>query len=76
MKISSTVKEYLQALERLKKNKPERLTKGSPINKDTVALEAGRKRGSIRNRPGFEALIEEIGKASRAPCPDVKKTGA
>lgn len=62
-----TVKEYFAALERLKQNKPERVEKSSEINKDTVALEAGRKRGSIRSRPGFETLIEAIATASSEP---------
>lgn len=60
MRLSPIVKEYFNAFDRLKQNKPQRVEKGSPINKDTVALEAGRKRGSIRNRPGFETLIEAI----------------
>ena len=70
------VKEYFAALERLKQNKPERVEKGSEINKDTVALEAGRKRGSIRNRPGFERLIEAIATASSEPrtVPTKKRT--
>lgn len=67
MTLTPTVKEYFAALERLKQNKPERIEKGSEINKDTVALEAGRKRGSIRNRPGFETLIEAIATASSKP---------
>ncbi|GEM_PF-1493371 len=67
MALTPTVKEYFAALERLKQNKPERIEKGSQINKDTVALEAGRKRGSIRNRHGFETLIEAIETASAAP---------
>jgi len=67
MKLTPTVKEYFSALERLKQNKPERVEKGSPINKDTVALEAGRKRGSIRNRPGFETLIKAIETATSEP---------
>lgn len=72
MKISATVKEYLDALERLKKNAPVNVPKGSPINKDQVALEAGRKRGTIRNRPGFESLIAEIELASEQPQPTKK----
>jgi hypothetical protein len=54
--------EYYNALERLKTNKPEILSKGSyKINQDTVALEAGRGRGSIKpSRPQFEALIGAI----------------
>ncbi len=67
MTLTPTVKEYFAALERLKQNKPERVEKGSVINKDTVALEAGRKRGSIRNRVGFESLIEAIATASAEP---------
>lgn len=74
MKITSTVKEYLDALERLKKNAPVRVPKGSPINKDQVALEAGRKRGTIRNRPGFEQLIAEIESATSEKPPPRKKT--
>lgn len=35
MKLTPTVKEYFAALERLKQNKPERIEKGSEINKDT-----------------------------------------
>lgn len=76
MTLTPTVKEYFAALERLKQNKPERIEKGSEINKDTVALEAGRKRGSIRNRPGFEGLIEAIATASLEPStvPTKKRT--
>lgn len=73
MIITTTVKEYFAALERLKKNTPLRVPKGTPINKDQVALEAGRKRGTIRNRPGFEGLIAEIESASEQPRPTKKK---
>jgi hypothetical protein len=54
--------DYYNALERLRTNKPEVLPKGSyKINQDTVALEAGRGRGSIKpSRPQFEALIGVI----------------
>ena len=52
---------YLSALERLKNNTPVVLPKGTRISKDTVALEAGRKRSSIKkSRPQFASLIEEI----------------
>ena len=37
----SVLNEYYAALERLKANKPTILPKGSAINNDTVALEAG-----------------------------------
>lgn len=73
MKMSDTVKEYFAALDRLKKNVPIHVPKGSPINKDQVALEAGRKRGSIRSRPGFETLIAEIELAGEQPPPTNKK---
>lgn len=73
MPMSATVKEYFAALERLKQNKPRVVGKSSPINKDTVALEAGRKRGSIRKRPGFESLIEAIEQAGAEPRPETKK---
>ena len=67
MKVSNTVKEYFAALEHLRQNVPKHVPKGGPINKDSVAMEAGRKRGSIRNRPGFEALIAEIEAAGEKP---------
>ena len=55
------INEYWESLERLKKNKPIRLPMGTPINKDSVALEAGRKRGSIKkSRKNFAELIEAI----------------
>ncbi|MBA6414697.1 hypothetical protein H4J50_01590 [Colwellia sp. 6M3] len=55
------VDNYLSALERLKNNTPVVLPKGTRISKDTVALEAGRKRSSIKkSRPQFASLIEEI----------------
>lgn len=55
----SVLNEYYAALERLKANKPTLLAKGSAINNDTVALEAGRKRGSIK-KSRYAALIEAI----------------
>ena len=55
----SVLNEYYAALERLKANKPTILPKGSAINNDTVALEAGRKRGSIK-KSRHAALIEAI----------------
>ena len=55
----SALNDYYAALERLKANKPMVLPKGSAINNDTVALEAGRKRGSIK-KSRHAALIEAI----------------
>jgi hypothetical protein len=55
------VDNYMSALERLKNNTPVVLPKGTRISKDIVALEAGRKRSSIKkSRPQFANLIEEI----------------
>lgn len=55
----SALNEYYAALERLKINKPIVLSKGSAINNDTVALEAGRKRGSIKKSRHI-ALVDMI----------------
>lgn len=55
----SALNEYYAALERLKANKLTVLPKGSTINNDTVALEAGRKRGSIK-KSRHAALVEAI----------------
>lgn len=65
---------YYAALNRLKQNKPERVEKGSPINKDTVALEAGNKRGAIRNRPEFARLIDSIREAKSGERTKTTKT--
>lgn len=61
----SALNEYYAALERLKANKPSILPKGSTINNDTVALEAGRKRGSIK-KSRYAALAEAIELAAQA----------
>lgn len=60
----SALNEYYAALERLKTNKPTILPKGSAINNDTVALEAGRKRGSIK-KSRHVALVEAIEQAAQ-----------
>lgn len=60
----SAENEYYAALERLKANKPTVLPKGSTINNDTVALEAGRKRGSIK-KSRHAALVEAIEQAAQ-----------
>lgn len=55
------MQEYFEALERLVKNKPKVVLKGTKISNDTVALEAGRGKGSIKkSRPQFSVLIEQI----------------
>lgn len=55
----SALNEYYAALERLKVNNPTLLSKGSAINNDTVAVEAGRKRGSIK-KSRHAALVQVI----------------
>jgi len=58
--------EYWSALDRLIADSPIRVQKGSPINKDTVALEAGRKRGAIKkSRPANAKLICAIEAAAK-----------
>lgn len=60
----SALDEYYAALERLKANKPNVLAKGFAINNDTVALEAGRKRGSIK-KSRHAALVQAIEQAAQ-----------
>ena len=68
------MKEYYDALERLKINKPIFVPIGTKITKDAVSLEAGRKKGTIKkSRPQFEELIAEIEEAAnkqKAPIQD------
>lgn len=64
--INNTIEEYFEALNRLINNKPLNVPTNSKINKDMVALEAGRKRGSIKkSREVFAELIESIENASK-----------
>lgn len=63
----STILDYFEALERLKYDSPINVPKGTKITNDSVALEAGRKKGSIkRSRPIFKALISEINRAKES----------
>ncbi len=59
--MSRFINECMEALERLKQNKPLIIQKGSRINLDTVALEAGKNRSSIRKDryPELYAIIQE-----------------
>lgn len=53
-----------EALNRLIANTPIRVPKGSKINNDTVALEAGLKRGAVkRSRPELAELLDNIREA-------------
>lgn len=57
--------EYFEALERLISNTPMRVSRGSNISKDTVSLEAGRGRGTIKKgRVQFAELITAIESAA------------
>ena len=75
----SALNEYYAALERLKANKSTVLPKGSAINNDTVALEAGRKRGSIKKSrhaalvEAIELAAEEAGQNILSPTQQVEK---
>ncbi|UTV97932.1 hypothetical protein KDW99_11545 [Marinomonas rhizomae] len=64
--MSNVLNEYYEALDRLKTNKTIRVPTGTKISKDSVALEAGRKRGSIKNsRAIFSHLITDITTATQ-----------
>jgi uncharacterized Ntn-hydrolase superfamily protein len=64
--MSKALNDYFEALDRLKVNKPINIPKDSKINNDNVALEAGRKKGSIKkSRESFAILIEAINEASK-----------
>lgn len=53
-----------EALNRLIASAPIRVPKGSKINNDTVALEAGLKRGAVkRSRPELAELLDDIKEA-------------
>lgn len=61
------LKDYFDALERLKRGKATNVPKGTKITNDSVSLEAGRKKGTIkRSRPVFSDLIEAIDNAAKA----------
>jgi phenylalanyl-tRNA synthetase alpha subunit len=72
--MNDTLEEYFEALERLKSNNPINVPKNSKINNDSVALEAGRKRGSIKkSREMFVELIEAINNASQESTAEYDK---
>lgn len=65
--------EYYEALERLIKGQPVRVPKGSKISFDTVAVEAGRGKGSIkRNRAVYTDLREAVLAAAHQQKSSVK----
>jgi hypothetical protein len=61
----SALIEYFEALERLKKGTPLIVPKNTKISKDSVSLEAGRQKGTIKkSRPIFKQLIDAIDEAA------------
>ncbi|MET0065541.1 MAG: hypothetical protein ABW076_04270 [Candidatus Thiodiazotropha sp.] len=65
--MSKLIDDYYEALDRLKKEQTLKVPKGTRISKDSVALEAGRSRGSIKkSRPTFHNLIQAIEDAANA----------
>ena len=59
--MNGVLKDYYEAFERLKANKPINVPIGTKITNDAVSLEAGRKKGTIkRSREVFTELIEAI----------------
>jgi len=62
--MSDILNDYFEALERLKKSRPINVPKGTKITNDSVSLEAGRKKGTIKkSRPLFSDLIAAINAA-------------
>lgn len=61
----TAIDDYSAALKRLKKGQPKVVPKGTKITNDSVALEAGRGKGSIKkSRPIFADLIKAIDHAA------------
>jgi len=61
MMTNNSLIDYFDALERLKKGISIHVRKGVKITNDAVALEAGRKKGSIKkSRDSFADLIDAI----------------
>lgn len=59
--MTENIKSYFEALERLTSNQPINVPKGTKISNDSVALEAGRTKGSIKkSRKNFEELVRAI----------------
>lgn len=69
--MSDVLRDYFEALERLKCSRTVNVPKGTKINNDNVSLEAGRKKGTIKkSRPIFRDLIEAIEAAGTPVPPD------
>lgn len=74
MKVLDILDDYFKALDRLIKGQPKRVDKGTKISKDAVALEAGRKKGTIKkSRPIFHDLIIAINAAASVESGPIEK---
>lgn len=64
----SAEENYIAAIDRLERDEPQILPKGTLISNDTVALEAGRKRGSIKRLryPKLCRLVDEAAERQRS----------
>lgn len=61
------LQDYFAALERLKTGRPVNVAKGTKITNDSVSVEAGRKKGTIKkSRPIFSELIGAVDAAAKA----------
>jgi hypothetical protein len=64
---NTALHEYFAALRRLQEGKPLRVPKGCKITNDSVSLEAGRSKGSIKkSRALYADLIRAIEEAARS----------
>ena len=65
--MSDVLKDYFDALDRLKRGAPINVPKGTKITNDAVSQECGRKKGTIKkSRPLFSELIDAIKAAANA----------
>lgn len=63
--IAESLIQYYEALERIRKGRPNFVRKGEKITNDAVSLEAGRKKGSIKkSRESHRELIAAIDAAA------------
>jgi hypothetical protein len=75
--MSQAIKDYFEALERLKSGAPTRVRADTLISNDAVALEAGRKPGSIKkSRDVFADLIVAIDQAAEKQTQKQRKQKA
>jgi hypothetical protein len=65
IKVTHSLTDYFEALERIRVGRPTNIPKGTKITNNSVSLEAGRKIGSIKkSRTVFTALIQTIDAAA------------